>query len=39
MKGRKIIAAHWIRNKAWEIPARERNVALIRMNDWLERQS
>jgi len=39
MKGRRIIAVHGIRNKAWEIPARERNVALQRMNEWLERQS
>ena len=39
MKGRRIIAVHGIRNKALEIPARERNVALMRMNEWLERQS
>ena len=38
MKGCKIIAAHGIRSKAWEIPARDRNAALARMNDWLERQ-
>jgi len=37
MKGRKIIAAHGIRSKAWDIPARDRNAALTRMNDWLER--
>jgi len=38
MKGRRIIAVHGIRSKAWEILARDRNVALTRMNDWLERQ-
>jgi phage-related protein len=38
MKGRRIIAVHGIRNKAWEIPVRERKEALIRMNEWLERQ-
>ena len=37
MKGRKIIAAHAIRSKGWEITARERNVALGRKNDWLAR--
>jgi len=38
MKGRRIVAAHGIRNKAQEIRARDRAVALERMRDWLSRQ-
>jgi phage-related protein len=34
VRGRRIIAVHGIRNKAWDIPARDRETALNRMNDW-----
>ncbi len=34
MRGQRIVAVHGIRNKAWEIPARERKTALERMRDW-----
>ena len=37
MKGRRIVALHGIRNKSQEIPARDRQTALTRMNDWLVR--
>ncbi len=37
MKGRRIVAVHGIRNKAQDIPARDRAVALERMRDWLMR--
>jgi putative component of toxin-antitoxin plasmid stabilization module len=33
MRGRRIIV-HLIRNKAWDIPARDRKTALERMQDW-----
>ena len=38
MKGRRMVAAHGIRNKAQEIPARDRAVALERKRDWLARE-
>ena len=38
MKGRRIIATHGIRNKAQDIRAGVRAVALERMRDWLSRQ-
>jgi phage-related protein len=38
-KGRRIVAAHGIRNKAQEIAPRDRAVALERMKDWLARQA
>ncbi len=38
MKGRRIVAVHGIRNKAQQIPARDRAIALERMNDWLARK-
>jgi len=38
MKGRRIVVAHGIRNKGQEIAARDRDVALERMKDWLVRQ-
>jgi phage-related protein len=37
MRGRRIVVVHGIRNKAWDIPARDRRTALERMNDWRER--
>ena len=37
MKGRRIIAVHGIRNKGRAIPARDREIALERKNDWLTR--
>lgn len=37
VRGRRIVAVHGIRNKAWEIPARDRDVAISRMEDWLVR--
>ena len=37
MSGRRIIAAHGIRNKAWDIPARDRKTAMERMKDWQAR--
>jgi len=36
-KGRRIVAVHGIRNKAWEIAKRDRWVALERKGDWLSR--
>jgi len=38
MKGRRIVAVHGIRNKAQKISSTDREVALVRMQDWLERQ-
>ena len=37
MKGRRIIAAHGIRNKGQAIPAHELDTAEKRMRDWQER--
>jgi phage-related protein len=37
VRGRRIVAVHGIRNKAWEIPARDRETSLNRMNDWRAR--
>ena len=37
VKGRRIIAAHGIRNKGQAIPARDLDTARERMRDWLER--
>lgn len=37
MKGRRIVAAHGIRNKDQAIPARELDTARERMRDWVER--
>jgi len=37
LKGRRIIAVHGIRSKATKIATRDRNVALDRKRDWLER--
>ena len=37
MSGRRIVAAHSIRNKAWDIPARDRKTALDRMKEWRTR--
>lgn len=37
VRGRRIVAVHGIRNKAQSIPARDREVAIARMRDWLER--
>ena len=37
MSGRRIIAAHGIRNKVWDIPARDRKTAMERMKDWQAR--
>ncbi len=39
MKGRRIVAVHGIRNKSQEIPARDRQTALTRMDDWLARMA
>ena len=39
MKGHRIIAIHGIRHKGREIPARDRETALERKNDWLARHS
>jgi phage-related protein len=39
MKGRQIVAVHGIRNKAQEVPARDRQTALTRMQDWIARMS
>ena len=38
-KGRRIIAAHGIRNKSQTIPARELDTARQRMRDWLKRKA
>lgn len=37
MRGRRIVALHGIRNKAQKIPKPDRETALARMKDWLER--
>ena len=37
VKGRRIVAVHSIRNKAWKIPSQDRNTALNRRADWLAR--
>ena len=37
VKGRRIIAAHGIRNKGQAIPARDLDTASERMRDWQER--
>lgn len=37
MWGRRIVAVHGIRNKGWDIPARDRRTAIERMKDWLAR--
>ena len=36
-KGRRIIVVHGIRNKARDIPVRDRGVSLQRKDDWLTR--
>ena len=38
MKGRRIVLAHGIRNKAQQIALRDREAALQRMSDWLTRK-
>lgn len=37
MKGRRIVAVHGIRHKGREIPARDRETAMVRRHDWLAR--
>ncbi len=37
MKGRRIVAVHGIRHKGKKIPARDRETAIKRRNDWLAR--
>ena len=37
MKGQRIIAVHGIRNKGWSIESSDKNTALARKADWLER--
>jgi hypothetical protein len=37
MKGRRIVAVHGIRHKGSKIPARDRETALERRNEWLSR--
>jgi phage-related protein len=37
MKGKRIISAHGIRNKAKKIASRDRKIALERKRDWLMR--
>lgn len=37
MKGRRIVAVHSIRHKAWKILPQDRKTALDRKNDWLAR--
>ena len=39
MRGRRIIAVHGIRNKGQKILPQDRQTALARMKDWLERQT
>jgi phage-related protein len=36
-RGRRIVMVHGIRNKGWDIPARDRKTAVERMNDWRTR--
>lgn len=38
MPGRRIVLVHGVRNKAWDIPARDRRTAVERMSDWRARQ-
>ena len=38
MKGRRIVVVHGIRNKGQAIAGRDRQAALERMRDWLDRQ-
>jgi phage-related protein len=38
-KGRRIVAAHGIRNKSQTIPARDLDTARQRMRDWLKRKA
>ncbi|MDD5261618.1 MAG: type II toxin-antitoxin system RelE/ParE family toxin [Methylacidiphilales bacterium] len=38
-KGRRIILVHGIRNKAWKIPVSDKETALARMKDWMEREA
>ena len=37
VRGWRIVAVHGIRNKAWDIPVRDRRTAVARMEDWLAR--
>lgn len=37
MAGRRIVLVHGIRNKDRAIPVRDREVALSRMKDWIQR--
>lgn len=37
VRGRRIVAVHGIRNKEWDMPARDRRTAIERMKDWLAR--
>jgi putative component of toxin-antitoxin plasmid stabilization module len=37
MRGRRIVVVHGIRNKAWDIPARDRKTSLERLHDWQTR--
>lgn len=37
VRGCRIVMVHGIRNKAWDIPARDRRIAVARMEDWLAR--
>ncbi len=37
MKGRRIVAVHSIRNKAWKILPQDRKIALNRRAEWLAR--
>ena len=39
MRGRRIVAAHGVRNKGQDIPPRDRQTALERMKDWLARDA
>jgi phage-related protein len=39
MKGQRIVAVHGIRSKGRKIPARDRETALERKQDWLARHS
>lgn len=37
--GRRIVAVHGIRNKGTKIPAKDLEIARVRMRDWIERNS
>jgi phage-related protein len=39
MKGRRIVAVHSLRNKAWKIHSQDRKTALNRRADWLARKA